>query len=75
MKTKSIKLSRIKISDEMKSTMPRSEKMESRYRHYRRFHKFQSSIVLDKKNNLVDGYITYLLANMFQIKRIDVHII
>lgn len=75
MKTKTIRLSRIKISNEMKATMPRVDNMNIKYSYYRRFHKFHSPIVVDKKYTLVDGYITYLLASMFQIKKIEIHIV
>ena len=73
MKTKTIRLSRIKISKEMKSTMPRTEKIAQKYEYFRKrtktnnkygkeYNTLQSSIILDKHNTLVDGYTSYLIA-------------
>lgn len=75
MKQKTIRLSRIKISQEMKVTMPRVETLQEKYSFYRRYRKLQSSIVLDNHNVLVDGYTSYLLAKMFGIKKGDVTIL
>lgn len=83
MKTKTIRLSRIKINQEMKSTLPRTEKITQKYEYFRRRTRtnnkygtenntLQSSIVLDKHNTLVDGYTSYLIAKMFGIKKVDV---
>ena len=83
MKQKTIKLSRIKISQEMKSTMPRVEKISQKYEYYKnkiRVNKkygtnhnpLQSSIILDKHNMIVDGYTSYLLAKMFDINKVEV---
>lgn len=83
MKTKTIRLSRIKISKEMQSTMPRAEKLSQKYEYFKNktrvnkkygkdYNPFQSTIVLDKRNVLVDGYTSYLIAKMFGIKKVDV---
>ncbi|HKM01738.1 MAG TPA: hypothetical protein VJ083_06765 [Sedimentibacter sp.] len=83
MKQKSIRLSRIKISQEMKSSIPRAEKLAHKYEYYKnkiRVNKkygnncnpLQSSIILDKHNTLLDGYTSYLIAKMFDIKKVDV---
>lgn len=85
MKTKTIRLSRIKITKEMQSTLPRTEKITQKYEYFRRrtrtnnkYHRdqntFQSSIILDKHNTLVDGYTSYLIAKMFGMKKVDVNI-
>jgi hypothetical protein len=83
MKTKTIRLSRIKITKEMQSTMPRAEKITQKYEYFRRrtrtnnkygtnHNPLQSPIILDKHNVLIDGYTSYLIANMFGIKKVDV---
>lgn len=83
MKTKTIRLSRIKITQEMQSTMPRAEKLSQKYEYFRRrtrtnnkygtnYDPLQSPIILDKHNILVDGYTSYLFAKMFGIKKVDV---
>lgn len=81
--TKSIKLSRIKISQDFINHMPNSNKLAAKYdytknqlrinRKYGRDRNiFQSSVVVDKKHNLVDGYTSYLIAKMFGIKNVNV---
>lgn len=83
--TKSIRVSSIKISQEFQSTMPKSDKLAAKYDYTKnriRINKkygvnrkiFQSPIVLDKRNNLSDGYTSYLIAKMFGIKKVDVMI-
>ena len=83
MKTKTIRLSRIKITKEMQSTLPRVEKITQKYEYFRRRTRtnnkygtnnnpLQSPIVLDKYNVLVDGYTSFLLAKMFGMKKVDV---
>lgn len=81
--TKSIRLSRIKISQEFILTMPRSDKLAAKYdytknqirinrKYGRNRNIFKSSIILDKRNILVDGYTSYLIAKMFGIKKVEV---
>ena len=74
MKTKIIRLSKIKIKPEMAITYPRPNKFKWKYSFYRDLHKFESEIVLDKHYYLIDGYTTYLLAKMFGFKKIKVKI-
>ena len=86
MKEKTIKLSRIKISQEMKATMPRAGKVSQKYEYYKNkirvnkkygtnYNPLQSPIILDKHNVLVDGYTSYLIAKMFGIQKVDVTIL
>ena len=83
MKKKTMRLSRIKISQEMKEKMPKAEKISEKYDYYRnqtRINKkydanrnaFKTDIVVDNHYVLQDGYINYLLAKMFGTKKIDV---
>jgi hypothetical protein len=83
MKTKTIRLSRIKITQEMQSTLPRTEKISYKYNYFKNklrvnkkygtnYSTLQSPIILDKHNILVDGYTSYLIAKMFGIKKVDV---
>lgn len=75
MKTKTIRLSKIKIKPEMSMTSPRPNKFKWKYSFYRDLHKFESEIILNKHYYLIDGYTTYLLAKMFDYKKIKVTII
>lgn len=72
---KTIKLSKIKISKQMKNTTPRPQKMQQKYSYYIYTHKFAAEIILDKHYTLLDGYTTYLLAKMFGYKKIKVKIL
>ena len=72
---KTIQLSKIKISNQMKNTIPRPYKMNRKYSYYRNTHKFATEIILDKHYVLLDGYTTYLLAKMFGYKKIKVKIL
>lgn len=75
---KSIKTKKIKIPDEFSSTYPKAEKIKDKYAYYKACkmnkieYRFSDYIVIDKNNNLRDGYITYLLARAFGEKKIDV---
>lgn len=62
----------VRISPEMKVTMPKVEKVKTKYSYYKKFGKFDSPVKVNKNYILVDGYITYLLAKMFGVSRIDV---
>ena len=84
-RTKTIRLSSIKISHDFINHMPSPMKLMDKYdyttnqlRINRKYNTnrniFQSSIILDKKYNLVDGYTSYLIAKMFGIKKVDVMI-
>lgn len=73
--TKTIKLSKIKISKQMLKTLPRPNKLKWKYAFYRDLHEFESEIILDKHYELLDGYTTYLLAKMFDYKKIKVKIL
>lgn len=84
-RTKTIRLSRIKIDQDFINHMPKPDKLATKYdytknqlRINRKYNTngniFQSPIILDKKYNLVDGYTSFLLAKMFGIKKVDVMI-
>lgn len=71
-KTKTIRLSRIKIPPDMHLTPPGAEKMKRKYLYYLKHGKFDSTIAVDHSYILKDGYTTYLLAKMFGQKKIRV---
>jgi len=84
-KHKKVKLSHIKITPEMQLFIPSPDKLKEKYvyiRHqfYKNKHSFKnlvlpSPIIINKKKELVDGYISYLFAKMFDLKKVDVVII
>lgn len=65
-----IRLSRIKIGKEYK--LPSEYKFAQKYSYLKKFHIFEQPIYLDRHNELIDGYTTYLLARMFGIKKMIV---
>lgn len=73
-KTKNMRLSRIKITKEMADCLPRADKLKWKYLYYKKKHAFESTIILDKRRTLIDGYTTYLLARMLGVKKIKVYI-
>lgn len=65
----------IKITYPFKKTSPRKSKMRAKRQYYKEHGKYQSKIVLNKQNRLVDGYTTYLLEKergrkIVKVKRI-----
>ena len=72
MRTKTIRLSRIKINGDMRNSMPRPVKMKYKYIHYLTTGEFQSKIRVDRRNVLVDGYTSYPLAKMFDVKKVEI---
>ena len=51
----------------MKNTPPSEEKMERYENYFRRTGAFAHAIVVDEKNVVKDGYVTYLLAKRFHL--------
>ena len=67
--TRTVRLSKIKISDEFTNTLPRTDKFTEKYDYYKKrtktnkkygcnYNVFQSPIIVDKHYVLIDGYIT-----------------
>jgi len=52
----------IKIKRCFKRTPPKKEKMQRKIDYYNRTGTYESKIILNKTNRLIDGYTTYLLA-------------
>jgi hypothetical protein len=51
---------------------PRTEKMNERIEYFKKNQNFETQIVVDKDNNLIDGYTTYLIAKKYGINFINV---
>lgn len=65
-------INNIKIAEEFKKNMPKSEKMIYKWNFYQLYGKFEQPIILDKNNYLIDGYTTYLMAKQLGKKYIKV---
>ena len=70
--TAKLPISKITIPHEMLSHPPRPDNLAAKYTYYIRTGQFLSPITIDKKNNLTDGYITYLIAKMMGHKTVEV---
>lgn len=69
-----IKLSKIKIPNKFKRTYPKPEKMLKKYKFFLKYKNFESRIVINKQNILIDGYTSYLIAKAFGFKKVTVMI-
>ena len=65
-----VKIQDIKIKDIFQK--PRYLKMKEREEYYKKHKYFETAIVLDDKNYLVDGYTTYLLAKQMEFDYITI---
>lgn len=66
------KLKNIKISKEFKMKYPKTLKLISKMEYYLRNNKFEQPIVINKDNVLVDGYTSYIIAQMLNKKYVRV---
>ena len=66
------KLKNIKISKEFKMKYPKTLKLISKMEYYLRNNKFEQPIVINKDNVLVDGYTSYIIAQMLNKKWVRV---
>lgn len=66
------RLKNIKISKEFKMKYPRTLKLISKMEYYLRNNKFEQPIVINKKGVLVDGYTSYIIAQMLNKKYVRV---
>lgn len=66
------RLKNIKISKEFKMHYPSALKLAHKIEYYLRNGKFEQPIVIDKENVLVDGYTTYIIAQMLNKKFVRV---
>lgn len=65
-----VKMSNIKIKKNFKR--PQKTKLNQRRKYYNKYKYFRSTIILDNKNYLIDGYTTYLLAKEFNFDYITI---
>ena len=66
------RLKNIKISKEFKMEYPKTLKLISKMEYYLRNNKFEQPIVINKDNVLVDGYTSYIIAQMLNKKYVRV---
>lgn len=67
-----MKLSDIKITEAFANTRPSPKKIQMKKEHWMKTGRQDKYIVVDKKNNLVDGYITYLVMKELGIEEVKV---
>ena len=66
------RLKNIKISKEFKMKYPNTLKLISKMEYYLRNNKFEQPIIINKDNVLVDGYTSYIIAQMLNKKWVRV---
>lgn len=71
-KTKIIKVSDIKIPKDFRK--PNPGKMKNRIGYYNTYKQFAVPIIVDKDNNLIDGYTSYLIAKKYNFNNIQVQV-
>lgn len=71
---KQILLKDIVIPGCFKDTKPNVEKVKEKIDYYNKHGKFDSKIVINKQDILVDGYITYMIAKMYGKELIECYI-
>lgn len=71
-KTKIIKVSDIKIPKDFRK--PNPGKMKNRIGYYNTYKQFAVPIIVDKDNNLIDGYTSYLISKKYNFNNIQVQV-
>lgn len=66
------KLKNVKISKQFKMSYPNTLKLMSKMEYYLRNNKFEQPIIINKDNVLVDGYTSYIIAQMLNKKYVRV---
>lgn len=67
-----VKLSEIKIQESFKDHPPKKKKLNEKMDYYKTTGHFESYIVLNRDFVLLDGYTTYIIAEMEGLKYVDV---
>lgn len=67
-----IQLKDIKIPASFEATMPNPEKLKEKYEMYYKNGHFNTDIIIDEHNILVDGYCNYLIYKMFNVFEVTV---
>ena len=65
-----VNINDIIIPEDFKETQPSIDKIQARLEYYKINNKFNNEIAINKVNILQDGYITYLLCKLLNIKTI-----
>lgn len=71
--TKIIDITRIKIPKHF--TKPRQKKLEERWDYAVKNGKFKVPVIIDKDNNLKDGYTSYLVAKSLGLEEIEAKVV
>lgn len=69
---RSFPLKDIVISEDFKSTVPVSWKLQKKMEYYERTWKLPEDIVINDENVLIDGYTTYLTASRYGVTHVPV---
>ena len=69
-KSRHIPLDNIKVPKHFAESVPAPEKIAARVDAFRKTGGFDREIIVDKDNNLLDGYTAYLVAKMLNVHRV-----
>ena len=61
------------ISEDYKNTVPGENKMQRAIQKYEQTGLLPTNIIINDKNVLIDGYITYLLAVLYGVEQLNVY--
>lgn len=67
-----VKIENIKIPKKFRK--PNPNKLKDRIDYYRQYNNFKTPIVIDKDNNLIDGYTSYLIAKKYNLEIVKVEV-
>lgn len=67
-----IKLNEIIITEDFRKSIPNCAKFFDKYSYYKRTRDLKGKIILNDYNELIDGYVCYLITKMFDIEEVIV---
>jgi hypothetical protein len=75
-KPKRMFLSDIHVPDSFTKRMPNSKKIANAYNYFKNNSRFDTiTVVVDKDNTLVDGFVSFLIFRLFAVPEVDVLVI
>lgn len=70
-----INLSEIKVNPEWRKTTIGKKKLERKLDYYSITGEFESKIILDREYNLVDGYSSVVIAEIYELGKVPVYFV
>mgnify|MGYP003317118259 CR=1 FL=1 len=67
-----VDINKITVPYCVRKSLPKSDKIEKRYRCYKQIGAFDREIIVDEDYTLIDGYSTYLVCKMLDIQKVRI---